>query len=204
MLVRDGVSVDGPASFVDLGSGAGLPGLVLASIWKRSRVLLLDSNKRKALFLEGVVRECGWSGRVSVEGSRAETAGREPHFRAKFDLVVARGFGPPPVTAECGAPFLRCGGILVVSEPPAEDDHMATPPSSRSARGLEEGSSPQAVADVQRWPSAPLRLVGLEPISAWRGRFGYQVLRQVELCPDRLPRRVGIPAKRPLYSVGVC
>jgi 16S rRNA (guanine527-N7)-methyltransferase len=103
-------------------------------------------------------------------------------FRGAFSLVVARSFGPPAVVAECGAPFLCPGGILVVSEPPP-------PPVDGGRTGPEGG----------RWPGRALAELGLVPQDPSQDRFGYQVLRQAEPCPDRYPRRTGIPSKRPLY-----
>jgi len=111
-----------------------------------------------------------------VVRARAEDAGRIPHLRGSFDAVVARSFGSPPVTAECAAPFLHPGGLLVVSEPPRAD--------------------PEA-----RWPRDGLATLGLEPLRTARTGFGYQVLRQNDPCPDRFPRRAGVAAKRPLYRV---
>jgi 16S rRNA (guanine527-N7)-methyltransferase len=106
-------------------------------------------------------------------------------FRGRYDLVVARGFGPPAVTAECAAPFLELGGRLVVSDPPDE------PPD----RGEGGGS--------RRWPTAPLAALGLAPERSFAQPYHYQALRQVAPCPDRYPRRTGVPRKRPLFAVPV-
>lgn len=176
----------GPGSLLDLGSGAGLPGLALASWWPDARATLLDANERRCAALREVVVEAGWEGRVTVVQARAERAGREVELRGSFDLVVARSFASPPVTAECAAPFLRVGGLLIVSEPPL--DGVA-----------EEAAGDPVVGHPARWPVGPLAALGLEPSGFSRGAFGYQVLRQVALCPDRYPRREGVPGKRPLY-----
>lgn len=167
----------GVAMWMDLGSGGGLPGLVLAHRWPRSEAVLLDSNERRAAFLVEVVQDLGWSDRVRVVRARAEEAGRRIDLRESFSLVVARSFGPPASTAECAAPFLVPGGILVVSEPP---------PDSSPSTG-------------ERWPAEVLAQLGIAPVRVWRDAFGYQVLRQVTPCPRRFPRRVGVPFKRPLY-----
>ena len=167
--------------FLDLGAGGGLPGLVIAGRAPSSTGVLLDGRTERARLLEGHVEQLGWGSRLAVAGVRAELAARDRRHRGAFDLVVARGFGPPPVTAECAAPLLRLGGLLVVSEPP-------------EAKGA-------------RWAAEPLSALGLEavgPVMAVEtaaGQAHYQVLRQVRPCPDRWPRRVGIPAKRPLYQV---
>jgi len=167
--------------WMDLGSGGGIPGLVLAHRWPEREAVLLDSNQRRARFLVEVVEDQGWGDRVHVLSDRAEMAGRIEALRAQFSLVVARSFGPPPVTAECAAPFLRPDGILIVSEPP--------------------GSGPGDDLDDTRWPAEGLATLGLERQSLWRGAFGYGVLRQTVECPERFPRRVGVPAKRPVYRV---
>ena len=166
---------------MDLGSGGGIPGLVLAHRWPERNAVLLDSNDRRTRFLAQVVEEQGWGHRVRVVTERAELAARIEGLRGAFALVVARSFGPPPVTAECAAPFLRPGGTLIVSEPP-------------TAGSVED--------DTSRWPAQALAAVGLEPLGVWRDSFGYRLLRQKVPCPERFPRRVGIPAKRPLYRVG--
>ena len=159
---------------LDLGSGGGLPGLVLALTWPGSAWTLLEVNRRRAEFLGEAATRLDCSDRVQVVRERAEVAGRDPAHRGAYALVVARGFGPPAVTAECAAPLLRSDGILLVSEPP-------------------EG-------DGARWAKAGLGLLGLVPEQVAHTATGtYQRLRQASPCPERYPRRVGVPAKRPLF-----
>ncbi len=169
---------------MDLGSGGGVPGLVLGVAWQESTIVLLEANARRAAFLRRSVDILKLTERVAVLAERAETAARDVRHRGQYDLLVARGFGGPAVVAECGAPFLRTGGTLIVSEPP---------PTSRAGeiggRG-EQGS---------RWPVDGLSVLGLTPARAHSGRFGFQLLEMVSQCPDRYPRRVGVPAKRPLF-----
>ena len=176
----------GPRHWLDLGSGGGLPGLVLAQYWPRSEAVLLDSSERRTAFLLEAVQQLGWDGRVQVVRARAEDAGRDPVLRERFDVVWARSFGSPPVTAECAAPFLVPGGFLIVSEPP---DAIEVP-------GL-EGETQTAA----RWPREGLVELGQEPVTTVRDRFGYQVIRQASPCPERFPRRSGVAGKRPLYRV---
>jgi 16S rRNA (guanine527-N7)-methyltransferase len=176
-----------PSAAVDLGSGGGIPGLVLAALWPQTQIVLLDANRRRCAALRRAVQANAWEGRVKVAEVRAEVAGHDPTLRASADLVVARSFGPPPVVAECAAPLLKEGGLLVVSEPPLSGDSVGD-------------DRPEAVVGhADRWPHGPLGQLGLEPDAFYVDRSGYQVLRQVSLCPARFPRRVGVPAKRPLY-----
>lgn len=163
-----------PERVVDLGSGGGVPGLVVALAWPDATVCLLDSSERRAMFLAGAASALGIESRVIVANARAEDAGRDPAWRGQADLVVARSFGPPAVTAECAAPLLCVGGRLVVSEPPPDD--------------------------ADRWPAEGLAVLGMRPAGRFEQAFSrFQVVRQDEPCPERFPRRVGVPAKRPLF-----
>ncbi len=165
---------------VDLGSGGGLPGLVVATGWPEATVDLLEAGTRRAAFLERATSRLGLAGRVRVLHERAEVCGRQPGFRGGYDGVLARSFGRPAVVAECAAPLLKVGGWLVVSEPP-------------------RGEAPAEPDEARRWPSESLGLVGLEPGEAVHEEFDYRILRQVTPCPERFPRRNGVPAKRPLF-----
>ncbi len=179
---------------LDLGSGGGLPGLVVAGAWPEATMVLLEANERRAQFLERAVVACALQQRVSVVHQRAEIFGRDPLYRAAFDGVVARSFGAPAVVAECAAPLLRVGGWLIVSEPPSEDG----PPDAGLATDLTDVQLPVS-EESGRWPADKLAPLGLQPTESVRTAFGYQILRQVVLCPDRFPRRNGIPSKRPLF-----
>lgn len=158
----------------DLGSGAGLPGLPLALYFADCHWILVESAGRRAAFLRDAVRLLSVGDRVEVVEQRAEMVGRAPPYRGGCDLVVARSFGPPALVAECAAPLLRVGGRAVVSEPPG--------------------------GDSARWPVAGLGTLGMTPGPALIARgAAYQVVHQRAPCPDRYPRRVGVPAKRPLF-----
>jgi 16S rRNA (guanine527-N7)-methyltransferase len=165
---------DPPARAVDLGSGGGLPGLALALAWPQSQWVLLDANRRRTEFLRRAVATMDLSRRVEVRCQRAEDAGRDPSLRGRSDLVVARSFGPPAVTAECAAPLLKLGGHVIVAEPPG--------------------------GDPSRWPPSGLALLGLRPDRTTTGPWALQRLVQTMPCPDRYPRRTGIPEKRPLFK----
>jgi 16S rRNA (guanine527-N7)-methyltransferase len=168
------------ARILDLGSGGGLPGLIVAGEMPQTTLVLLEANDRRAQFLERAVAACGIESRIRVVHERAEVAGRDPAYRGMFDGVVVRSFGPPAVVAECAAPLLRVGGWLIVSEPPAE-------------------SGSGQIDEASRWPADQLAQLGLRPEEFVRRDFGYQVVRQVSPCPERFPRRNGVPSKRPLF-----
>lgn len=172
-------ALDGPftGSAVDLGSGGGLPGLVLALAWPRSEWVLVDSNQRRCRWLSAFAGRMGLQDRCQVLCERAELVGRGRH-RYQADLVTARSFGPPAPTAECAAPLLRVGGQLAVTDPP----------------------------DVgpDRWPDVGLARLGLMatksvPIPTGAGPVSLTILNSTSPCPENYPRRVGVPFKRPLF-----
>ena len=163
-----------PGRAADLGSGGGVPGLPLALHFVGCRWVLVESSVRRAAFLREAVAALNVEGRVDVVEARAEVVGRGPEWRGTFDLVVARSFGPPAVVAECAAPLLQVGGRAVVSEPPG--------------------------GDPGRWPVDGLHMLGMAAgPTVVAAEAAYQVLVQIAPCPQRFPRRVGVPAKRPLF-----
>jgi 16S rRNA (guanine527-N7)-methyltransferase len=102
---------DGPLA--DAGSGAGFPGLPLALAVPNLEVLLIESIRKKALFLERMVAELGLGERVQVRAERAEALAASPAFRERFAVVTMRGFGPLSRGAQSCALLLRPGGHLV-------------------------------------------------------------------------------------------
>ncbi len=154
---------------VDLGSGGGVPGLVVAQQRPDLELILVDAMGKRCRFLEEAAHAMG--GGITVVEGRAEVLGRGA-LRGTADVVLARSFGPPAVTAECAAPLLRVGGILLVSEPPG---------------------------DTGRWPEGGLAQLGLVPDRRVDSTPAIQILRQVTACDERFPRRDGMPAKRPLF-----
>ena len=172
-LLSNEPNLEGPdQSFVDLGAGGGLPGLVAALALPLSKWLFLDVNARRTGFLAACVNDLGISDRVEIRCERAELTAQNRLYRERFQAVVARGFAGPAVTAECGAPLLALDGLFVVSEPP------------------EEGA---------RWPASGLAQVGLEPLARPVQTHRFFVARKSVSTPARYPRRVGIPEKRPLF-----
>jgi len=163
-----------PASLLDLGAGGGIPGLVLAQEWPETGATLLDSHQRACTHLEDALARLELGDRVTVACGRAEELAREPDLRGAFELVVARSFGPPAVTAECAVGFLQAGGRLIVSEPPESD-----------------GS---------RWNGEGLAELGLSGASLRRGtEITVAEMELAEPTADAWPRRPGIPAKRPIW-----
>lgn len=130
-----------PQIAADLGSGGGLPGLVLALMWPSSQWVFVESNQRRGAWLEGALEILGAASRVDVLCDRAENIGHTA-LRGTFDLVTARSFAPPATTAECAAPLLKLGSSLLVAEPP----------------GARSRGGPRAVSQNLDWSSSRPRL----------------------------------------------
>jgi 16S rRNA (guanine527-N7)-methyltransferase len=162
-----------PGRVADLGSGGGVPGLVLAVELPAATVVLVESKVSRASWLTAAASRLGLGDRVEVRSARAEELAHDPGLRETFDLVTARSFGAPPVTAEIGAGFVTVGGALVVSEPPASED---------------------------RWPERELAGLGFGPAELSRARGAhFACIRKVRPVPEGSPRRRGRATKRPLW-----
>ncbi len=166
-----GLVPPGAVRGADLGTGGGLPGLVLAVARPAMHWTFVESRRTRVRFLTQALADLEVEGTVLEE--RAEAVGRGAH-RGTFDVVTARSFGPPAVVAECGAPLLVPGGRLIVSEPPA-------------------GSA------TDRWPAEEVAVLGFGPAERMVGPPGMVTLELVGVCPEDVPRKVGLPAKRPRF-----
>jgi 16S rRNA (guanine527-N7)-methyltransferase len=163
-------------TIVDVGSGAGFPGLPLAIALPGAGVSLLESNGRKCEFLGRAALAAGAENAVVVR-ARAEDW---PQGIGRFELVCARALAPLAVIAEYAAPLLTVGGSLVAwkghREPEEEQSGM------RAAAEL--GFEPTEIAQVQPFPGAEARHLYL--------------MSKVRSMPRGFPRRTGVARKRPL------
>ncbi|NLA34758.1 MAG: hypothetical protein GX868_03610 [Actinobacteria bacterium] len=162
------------AAVVDLGSGGGLPGFVIADERPDVSIVLMDAMEKRIAFLRDCVRAAEWGERVGVELGRAEVLAHRSDLRGRFDVVVVRSFGPPSATAECGVGFLRAGGTILVSEPRDRRD---------------------------RWPAQGLATLGLTPGALVESEHAaIQPLALTGAVSDRFPRKIGVPVKKPLFD----
>lgn len=171
---------DPPTSLVDIGSGAGFPGLPLKILRPQLQLVLLDSVAKKTAFLNHVVQRLGLGG-VRVFTGRAEELGRGPRDREHHDLVVARAVADLRVLAEYGLPLLRVGGRLLAPKgATAADEARAAEAAVRALGGV--------VAAIE-----PVELPGVEARAL-------VIVQKVAPTDGRYPRAVGLPARKPLGS----
>jgi 16S rRNA (guanine527-N7)-methyltransferase len=167
------------ARLLDIGSGAGFPGLALKIVRPQWQVVLLEATGKKVTFLQHMIETLQLEHVDAVHG-RAEELARKQEYRATFDLVTARAVASLPVLLEYAAPFCRVGGRIILLKKGELEDELAQ--GKRAA--LEVGAVLTSDAAVL--------LPGLED-----GRR-LLVWEQQSLTPGRYPRSGAALAKKPL------
>ena len=170
---------DPPSRFADMGTGGGIPGLVLATIWSDCEVVLIDSMVRRTSMLTEFAGYLGFGNRCTIVTGRVEELGRSV-LRETFPLVTARSFASPPATAECGSSLVSVDGWLLVSEPP---DQCA-----------------EREEQQERWPVASLQRLSLAPPKIVVSTHRFAGFRKIGGLTSQYPRRVGVPERRPLWA----
>lgn len=164
---------------IDVGAGAGFPGLPLKIAWPQLRLTLLDGTGKKVRFLEEVVKTLGLKDVEVVQG-RAEELGHQENYRAKFDLVLARAVARLNTLVEYLLPFVRAGGYaLAYKGPGAAEEFME----ARKAIDLLGG-------EVVRF--APVQV----PLLDEERRI--LLIKKQRRTPAQYPRGQGLPRKQPL------
>jgi 16S rRNA (guanine527-N7)-methyltransferase len=168
--------LDGP--LVDVGSGAGFPGVVVAILRPGEQVALVEATGKKARFLETVRAELALEN-VRVLHGRSEDLARRDELRAIFRLATARGLTALPAVLELTLPFLQVGGSLVAVK------------------------GPNVQAEVEASAGA-LEVLGgrLLTVATPPGRPGTRLVHVIleRHVPEAYPRRAGVPTKRPLQG----
>ena len=169
----------GRARLMDVGTGAGFPGLPLAIALPQMRISLLDATAKKLRFIDAAGQALGLEN-IRTFHARAEIAGRDDAHRGKYDFVVARAVGRLPALMECTLPLAKRGGTVIAMQGASahEDAHDAV----NAIATL--GGELQTIDEV-RLPTMdkPRHLV---------------IARKVAKTPRRYPRQAGIPARNPI------
>jgi 16S rRNA (guanine527-N7)-methyltransferase len=167
------------ARAIDIGSGAGFPGIPLALIYPMAYLTLLEATGKKVAFLEHIAQQLGLR-RVTAVHGRAEEVGHDAAHREQYDLALARAVAELPAVVEYALPFCRSGGCLVAH------------------RGRTGGADAQAAERAIHLLGGTLqRVVPLQVRGLPEGPT-LVVIRKTAPTPDGYPRRAGIPVKRPL------
>jgi 16S rRNA (guanine527-N7)-methyltransferase len=176
--LRDMPWAKGDFALLDVGTGAGMPGIPIKVFLPRIRLVLLDSVAKKAAFLKHVVGKLGLE-HVEVVTGRAEEVAHQPDYREKFELVVSRALSKLSTAAELTLPFCRQGGFFIAQ---------------KKGPIKEELSQAAAAIDILGGKVKEVRKVNLELLE----ERSLVIVGKVSATPERYPRRTGVPTKRPL------
>ena len=167
------------ARLLDIGAGAGFPGLALKIVRPQWHVTLLEATNKKVLFLRHMIEILQLTGIEAVHG-RAEELAHKAEYRASFDVVTARAVASLPTLLEYAAPFCRVGGRIIL------------PKKGELVEELAHGKRAARQVGAVLKDDVPVTLPGLED-----GRR-LLVWEQQELCPAQFPRAGVVMARRPL------
>lgn len=167
---------------IDVGTGAGFPGLVLKIAKPEIELTLLDSLNKRINFLREVCDEVGISG-VEFVHSRAEDGGKNREYRGRFDTVVSRAVANLTVLSEWCIPFLKQGGYFLALKGPAADDELKD---AKKAIGMLGGRVEDVIEAEIPYTDLKHKII---------------VIKKVGQTPMKYPRKPGIATKNPL---GTC
>ena len=179
LTAYDAALFDGARTLIDVGTGAGLPGIPLAVYAPHLTVTLLDALNKRVRFLTEVTASMGLQN-VRCIHARAEEAARTPEHRAAYDLVVSRAVARLPILLEYTLPFVRVGGTLLALKGRAYAEEQKE---ARRAAGVLGGG---------RITARPVHLPGLDDVRA------ILTVTKERQTPAAYPRGGGAPARRPL------
>jgi 16S rRNA (guanine527-N7)-methyltransferase len=172
--------MDSPrARVVDIGAGAGFPGLPLKLLSPEMNLTLVESVKKKTWFLSHMV-EVLKLGEVEILTERAEKVGQDPSHREHYDWAIARGVAGLPTLVEYLLPLVKVGGRALAQK-------------GENAEGeVEEAKQAMDILGGKVDKIIPVDLPGVDE------HRSLVVIEKVSPTPEKYPRRVGVPAKRPL------
>lgn len=166
---------DGARSLIDVGTGGGVPGMIVAIVRPEVAVCLLDATAKKVRFLEQTASELGLKNVQSIHG-RAEEVSRDPGHRERYEIGTARAVARLATLVELVLPFVAPGGLAIFPKGEAATTELEE---ARQAIGFVGGASPRVV---------PSNL----------DETRYILIDKRKTTPERFPRRTGLPAKRPI------
>jgi 16S rRNA (guanine527-N7)-methyltransferase len=168
-----------PSQLIDVGTGAGFPGIPIKILYPNLRLTLVESVGKKAMFCQHIVRVLGLE-HVEVIRARAEDLGQDPGHREKYDWAIARAVANLNVLSEYLIPLVKIGGMVLAQK---GESGPAEAQSAEEAMKLLGGKLKQLI---------PVNLPGVAD-----DRY-LVVVEKVAATPPRYPRKPGIPMKQPL------
>lgn len=164
---------------LDLGTGAGFPGIPLKILWPNKKIVLMDSLQKRMNFLAVVLDELALT-EVELLHMRAEDMGQSPKYREKFDLVLSRAVAPLPVLLEYALPLVKIGGIFAPTKGKDYQEEITAAKQALLLLGGELIEERKALLPVKN----ELRVTLL--------------IKKRHYCPKMYPRLAGTPKRNPL------
>lgn len=166
---------------IDVGTGAGLPGIPLKIVFPDMNLTLLEATAKKAKFLEHLVGRLGLE-KVEIAVGRAEKIAHDAQYREEFDLVLSRAVATLPALVELMLPFCKVGGGGIA------------PKKGDIKREVEQAFKAMAVMGGRLREIKPVKL------EEFNDKRCFIIIDKVKSTPVEYPRRPGMPAKRPIVS----
>ena len=167
---------------IDIGSGAGFPGIPLKIYQPRLDITLLEATRKKVEFLRYISGKLSFERGLEVVHGRAEEYGRNCEYREKYDMAVSRAVSNLAILAEYCLPFVKIGGIFISQKGREISDELGK---ARKAIEVLGGRVREVI---------PYKL----PLKEGELERNLVVMDKVEKTPEEYPRRAGVPAKRPI------
>lgn len=180
LCVLDKINIKNSDYILDLGTGAGFPGLVLKIMFSDINIVLLDSTLKKVNFLILLISKLGIKNNIQVFHKRAEKLGKDINYRSSFDLVVSRAVAPLNILCEYTIPFVKNEGFAVYYKGPDYEQELGPAEEAISVLGGK-------IDSINK-----VKVPGLD------GERYILVIKKVSSTPNNYPRRPGIPKKDPL------
>ena len=175
------LKLDDIKAVMDVGTGAGFPGMPLKIIYPELKITLLDSLSKRVKFLNEVIRQLELKNIDAIHG-RAEDIGKNENYREKYDLCVSRAVANLATLSEYCMPFVRVGGVFVSYKSGDIDEEVLK---SKKAISLFGGKIDEVVK---------FQLPGTDINRA------FVKIKKIKGTPKKYPRKSGIPSKEPLYG----
>ncbi len=174
------VSFQNRTNVLDLGTGAGFPGIPLKIVFPQLEITLMDSLNKRVLFLRDVIDELGLTGIEAVHG-RAEEAGRNQTYRESYDLCVSRAVANIATLSEYCLPFVRVGGRFVSYKSSTVDEEVEEGKKSIELMGGH-------ISQVYKFALPDTDL-----------QRSFVVISKEKKTPKKYPRKAGTPSKDPIH-----
>lgn len=177
LMVTKLIKIENCSSMIDIGTGAGIPGILIKIARPDLKMILIEAIRKKADFLHEAVSELGIKN-IEIVNERSETAAKKEKYREKSDMAVARAVSSLKVLAELCLPFVKKDGIFIAMKGEKAQEEINEARNSLSIMGGE-------ISDIIEYKV---------------GNLGHRliIIRKIASTPEKYPRRPGIPEKNPL------